>query len=79
MLIWIVLSAQMHDLHHAIITFLSQLVIKHEDAFTLVADSRSVVPALVTCLNLDTGMIWNDDGFGIDGVEVKFEQCVASC
>ncbi|UZJ53992.1 hypothetical protein CBS101457_003312 [Exobasidium rhododendri] len=55
-------AAEGHDIHCDIVTLLSQLVVQHSDALVLVAESNSILAAIIKCLQIDTGLIWNDDG-----------------
>ena len=58
-----------HAIHVDVITLLSQLVIQHSDALVLIAESGSILAAIIKCLQMDTGLLWNDDGEELRGGE----------
>jgi hypothetical protein len=55
-------AREAHAVHCDVIVLLSQLVIQHSDALILVSESNSILAALIKCLQIDTGLIWNDEG-----------------
>jgi hypothetical protein len=64
-------AADAHAVHCDIITLLSQFIVQHADALVLVAESNSVLAAVIKCLQIDVGLIWNDDG-----EEIRFQEDV---
>ena len=55
-------AKEAHEIHRDVIVLLSQLVIQHSDALILISESNSILAALIKCLQIDTGLIWNDEG-----------------
>jgi hypothetical protein len=55
-------AKEAHAMHCDVVTLLSQLVIQHSDALILVSESNSILAAVIKCLQIDTGLIWNDEG-----------------
>lgn len=56
-----------HQLHCAMITLLTQLVVRYDDALRMARESRSLMAALVQSIHTDTSYVWNDDGRGQTG------------
>lgn len=55
-------AIESHAIHCDIVYLLSQLIIQHSDALVLVSESNSILAAVVKSLQIDTGLIWNDEG-----------------
>jgi hypothetical protein len=63
-----------HRLHCGINIFISQLVIKHDDALLLARESLSLFAALVQAIHTDTSIIWNEDGLRRGGEETAAQE-----
>lgn len=55
-------AMEAHAIHCDIVCLLSQLIILHSDALVLVSESNSILAAIVKSLQIDTGLVWNDEG-----------------
>lgn len=66
-----------HSIHCDVITLLSQLVIHQQEALILISESNSILAAVIKCMQIDTGLIWNDEGENLQShEELKYTDIV---
>ena len=63
-------SRQICLLHMSLLTALSILSTKHEDAITLLSESQALIPRLIVRIQLDSSLIHESDGMGFGAVSL---------